>query len=118
MNAKEVEKFILSFYESMLRAQLNALRQFRRSKGLEDEHEPKMKRMSHMDMVYEILVDAQKPMHVSEILAEMEKRFGLKVERESLVSALAKRIRRQDRFMKVAPNTFALLTQEAGGEAS
>ncbi len=118
MATKELERFFLSFYESMLRAQINALRQFRKSMGLVEKDEAKEKRMSQPDMAFEILKDSQRPMHVSELLVEIEKRFGVKVDRESLVSALTKRIRRQDRFMKVGPNTFALLTEQGGGKYS
>ncbi len=115
MSTKESEEFILGLYESMLRAQLNALKQVRKSLGFKDQEEPKQKRTSQMDMVYDVLQDAKGPMHVNDILAEIEKRFGIKPDKDSLVSALTKCIRRHDRFMKTAPNTFALLTQDVGG---
>jgi hypothetical protein len=65
--------------------------------------------MSHIDIVYNILLDARHPLHVSEILARVAQRHGLTLDRESVVSALAKRVARQDRFLRTAPNTFAVL---------
>lgn len=115
MSIKESEEFILRLYESMLRAQLNALKQVRKGLGFETKEEPKEKRTSQMDMVYDILIHTQSPMHIDDIILEIEKRFGIKADKDSLVSALTKRIKRQDRFMKTAPNTFALLTHEAEG---
>lgn len=115
MATNETQEFILRLYESMLRAQLNALRQVRRGLGLQTQEEPPEKRRSQMDMVYDVLKDAPGPMHINDIVAEIQKRFGIQADKDSLVSALTKRIRRHDRFMKTAPNTFALLTGPVGG---
>jgi hypothetical protein len=38
----------------------------------------------------------------------MKSRFELQVDRESLVSALTKRVARADRFVRTDKNTFAL----------
>lgn len=115
MSIQESEEFILKFYESMLRAQLNALKQVRKSLGFIDKEEPKQKRTSQMDMVYDVLMHAKGSLHVDAIIIEIEKRFGIKPDKDSLVSALTKRIMRQDRFTKTAANTFALITQALGG---
>jgi len=45
---------------------------------------------------------------VSEIIAKAEKVFGAKLERESLVSALSKKVMKGDRFIRTGKNTFAL----------
>lgn len=115
MSVKGTEEFVLNLYESMLRAQLNSLRQIRKTFGFEVKEEAKKERTSQMDMVYNVLRDAKTPMHVDDILVEIEKRFGIKADKDSLVSALTKRIMRQDRFTKTAPNTFSLITQDVGG---
>ena len=118
MSIKESEEFILNLLESMLRAQLNALRQARKSLGLATEKTPQEHRTSRMDMVYDVLVQAHRPMHVDDIIVEIARRFGVKPDKDSLVSALLKRIQRQDRFCKTAPNTFALISQDVaeGGQ--
>ena len=62
-----------------------------------------------MDMVYDVLSSAGRPLHITEILRLIYKRFGLQLNRESVVSALIKRVHSRDRFVKVGPNTFALI---------
>jgi hypothetical protein len=106
---------ILSFYEALIRAQLNVIRQFRKQLGLTEIEPTTEKRMSQMDMVYDILSKSQAPMHVDDIIALTHQKFDIKLDKESVVSALAKRIKRQDRFIKTAPNTYSLIDQESNG---
>jgi hypothetical protein len=51
---------------------------------------------------------AQKPLHVSEIVSRAKSSLGVDLDRESLVSALTKKIIRGVRFVRVGPNEFAL----------
>jgi hypothetical protein len=67
--------------------------------------------MSHIDMVYDVLQDSSEPLHVSTIIERIQQRFGADVNRESLVSSLTKKVARQDRFRRVAKNTFALIEE-------
>lgn len=113
--ANKISEELLTLFESLFRAQLNTVKQLRKAAGLAEPEAPKEKRMSQMDMVFDILDVAGQPRHIQDILAAIEKRFGKKLDRESLVSALAKRVIRKDRFIKTAPNTFALITQDLGG---
>lgn len=102
---------LIDVLEAVSKAQLHALRRLRQS----GQQKPapvgteKVKRMSHIDMVYNILLSASHPLHISEILALAAKRHGVALDRESVVSALAKRVARKDRFMRTGPNTFSLL---------
>ena len=114
METKISEEF-LTLCESLLRAQLNVIKQFRKQLGLKESEAPKEKRMSQMDMVYNILCETQKPMHVDDIIIAAKAKFDIEMDKESVVSALAKRIKRQDRFIKIAPNPYALIDQELGG---
>ena len=59
-------------------------------------------------MVEKVLGDAGKPLHVSEIIAAVEKEFGVQLDRDSLSSAMGKQIRKEVRFNRVALNTFGL----------
>ena len=113
--ANKIIEDLVNLYESLLRSQLNTLRQFRKDAGFIEQEKPAEKRISQMDMTYNILMDTKQPMHVSDIINAIAKRYGIKVDRDSLVSALAKRISRQDRFIKTAPNTFGLISQDKGG---
>jgi predicted transcriptional regulator len=114
METKISEEF-LNLYETLLRAQLNVIKQLRKQLGLKEIEKPKKKRMSQMDMVYDILSQAKKPMHVDDIIITAQTKFDIKLDKESVVSALAKRIKRQDRFIKTAPNTYTLIDQELEG---
>lgn len=111
---KSISDELLTLFELLLRAQLNTIRQLRKAAGFAVTEKPREKRMSQMDMVLDILGEAEQPMHIQEIIAAIEKRFDKTLDRESLVSALTKRVNRKDRFIKTAPNTFALLTHGGG----
>jgi hypothetical protein len=63
-------------------------------------------------MVHEVLRRAGKPLHVTEIIERVEKLHGLRLERESIVSTLVKKVNRGDRFVRTDRNVFGL----KGGE--
>jgi hypothetical protein len=48
-------------------------------------------------------------MHISEIMNLVAKRYGTTHDRESIVSAITKRVARKDRFMRTGPNQFSAL---------
>jgi hypothetical protein len=107
---------LLEVLEAISKAQLNTLRRLRRSAA--PEAHPRgtkaSKSMAQIDMVYDILRSTGRPLHISEILARVAKRHGVTLDRESIVSALAKRIARKDRFVRTAPNTFSVLPDKEG----
>ncbi len=101
---------IIDVLEAVSKAQLKALRRLRSKQlGLTSVEVGTSKSMSHTDMVHSILTAAGRPMHISEILPLLAKRYGVSLDRESIVSALAKRVARKDRFVRTAPNTFSVL---------
>ena len=51
-------------------------------------------------MVYDVLKRAGRPLHVNEIIDRVEKLHGRKLERESIVSMLVKKIARGERFVR------------------
>jgi len=65
-----------------------------------------------MDVVHDVLQAAGKPLHVTEIIAIAEKDFGVLLDRETIVSALTKKVKSGRMFQRVAPNTFTLLDKE------
>lgn len=109
-----ISEEILTLYEHLLRAQLNVVKQLRRAAGY-DEEKPKHRGVSQVKMAYDILCSSNHPMHVDSIIDAIEKEFQTKLDKESLVSALSKRVKRHDRFTKPAPNTFYLIDQDEGG---
>ena len=110
----ELREILLETIETALRAQLRAIRGLRQASGsppAAPDRKPRTGR-SQLSVVYDILHKAAAPLHITEIIEIAQKRFREKLDRESLVSALTKRIARGDRFLRTAPNTFTLLAQE------
>lgn len=111
MDPKPIRETILDAVEECLDAQLRAVRRLRRAGPNSSKTSPgprEAKSRSQIDMAYDILKEAAQPLHISEILARIKSRFELQVDRESLVSALTKRVARADRFVRTDKNTFAL----------
>jgi hypothetical protein len=103
---------LLDILEAISESQLRTIRKLRRPQkpiSAEDEHPNES--MSHIDMVQYILSSARRPLHIADILQAISKQFGVELDRESVVSALAKRVARKDRFVRTGPNTFALLPE-------
>lgn len=111
MDSEKVREAVLDAVEACLDAQLRAVRRIR--KGESTEVSPVRQGRSQVDMAHDILVNARKPMHVTDIIEKIRQRFGQQVDRESLVSSLTKRVARGDRFERTEPNTFAV-REEAG----
>jgi hypothetical protein len=103
----KIPEWFLSFYESLFVAQLRTLRQLKspkpkKSKRTED------KGMSNMSMAIDILRRSQRPLHISEIIAQVKTKYGVTLDRESLVSALVKKVHRRQGLSRPAPNTFEI----------
>lgn len=109
MEKNEIESAVLRAFEVSLEAQLRAVKRLRSGPP-----PPKAARKgtSQIDMVQDILRRAGKPLHVTEIIERVEKMHGFKLERESIVSTLVKKVNRGDRFVRTDKNVFAL----KGGE--
>ena len=85
------------------------LRGLRRIRGLQQSAKPRKRvGMSQLDFVEDILVQANEPLHVNEIIARVEKAHKVELDRESIVSALTKRVARNDRFVRTDKNTFGI----------
>ena len=103
----DLKDAILSVFEASMEAQLRAVQRLRRG-GAAAPAPRREKRLSQVDMAYDILKKARTPLHVSELLARIQTSFGVTVDRESLVSSLTKKVARGDRFLRSDKNTFAL----------
>ena len=114
MKNKLIEQF-LDIQESLLRAQLNVIRQFRRQTGLAAAEPKPEKGMSQVDMIYDLLRDSKVPLHIDQLIVGASEKFRVSIDKESVVSALAKRIKRHDRFVKTAPNTYFLIDKMGEG---
>lgn len=108
MDTKEWAKL----QESLLNSQLKTIRQFLRQ-GEEPRFKPQEKSKSQMRVTYDILLSANRPLHITEIISRAKQDFHMNLDRESLVSALTKKVKSGRMFKRVAPNTFATLDSEA-----
>jgi hypothetical protein len=103
----DLKDLILSTFEASLEAQLRAVRRLRQ--GEPDATAPRRRKgLSQVDMAFDILKKAHSPLHISHILERIQTQFGVRVDRESLVSSLTKKVARSDRFLRPEKNTFAL----------
>jgi hypothetical protein len=66
---------------------------------------------SKMSIITDILSAAGTPLHVSEIIRRAEQQYGTKLDRESMVSALTKKVRKGVGFVRTGPNIFGLKEQ-------
>ncbi|MEK9149274.1 MAG: hypothetical protein AAB267_04425 [Candidatus Desantisbacteria bacterium] len=104
----------LKLQEELLKAQLGVIRGYLKS---EDSigHERKGdqgERKSQMSMIIDILSSANTSLHVSEIIQRAEERYGVKLDRESVVSALTKKVKKGVTFVRTGPNSFGLKEQQ------
>jgi hypothetical protein len=102
---------LIDVLESVTRAQLKTLRRLRSSSLPESSPSgiKTLKGMSQIDMVYNILRSAGRSLHISEIMTLVTKQYGATLDRESIVSAITKRVARKDRFIRTGPNQFSVL---------
>ena len=93
----------LEYEKEVAKFKLNTINRFQ--KGLKVE--PR-KRTPKVDVVEHVLKIAGRPLHVSEIIQIANRDFQVQLERDSIVSILIKKIKAGQRFIRTAPNTFAL----------
>lgn len=107
----DVRDTILDTIEVSLDAQLRAVRKLRKGQKPESKSSPPS-RLSQVDMAYDVLKSADSPLHITDLLNGIQATFGVRVDRDSLVSSLSKKISRGDRFVRTERNTFALRKEE------
>jgi hypothetical protein len=103
---------LLSVLEAAFRAGLHEIKRLRAAKVPETTvQRPKLTRKdapkSRTGNAIDILTHASRPLHIHEILEQLEQR-GLAATRDSLVSALTKVIAPSGPVVRVAPNTFTV----------
>jgi hypothetical protein len=107
---EELRDVVLSAFEVSLESQLRAIRKLR-SEGVHPKKRVSRGRSQQL-MAYDILSESGVPLHVEKIIDLITKRFGVTIDRESLVSSLSKKVVRRDRFCRTGKNTFGLLEWE------
>lgn len=102
-----IREAVLDALATALEAQSRAVRRLR-APGPPRGLARREKGMSQVEHVQDILRRAGTALHITEIIARVEKVHGVRLDRESLVSALTKKVHRGDRFVRTGPNVFGL----------
>jgi hypothetical protein len=95
--------------EELLKVQLGVIRGYIK-KGEPDKREGKGlqgQSRSQMSIVVNILTAIGIPLHVSEIIRRAKEQYGAELDRESVVSALTKKVKKGT-LVRTGPNTFGL----------
>jgi len=95
----------LEIKRELLQAQLRVVYRHQRKAV---PHGQKVKRTSNLTIAEDILQNSDQPLHISKIIQIAQNDYGVSLERDSIVSALIKKINAGKTFIRVAPNTFAL----------
>ena len=99
--------------EGLLKAQLSVIRGYVSGGdvGGKEKMASPSKRKSKISMITDVLYAAGTPLHVSEIIRRAEQQYGTKLDRESMVSALTKKVNKGVLFVRTGPNIFGLKGQ-------
>src|ERR1700678_258704 len=103
---QNIRDTILEAMEASLEAQLSAIRRLR-EKAAKAAAPKRTRGGSQLDMVYDVLKEAGQPLHLNEIISRVNLRFGVKVDSDSLGSAITKRVVKKQTFSRTAKSTFA-----------
>jgi hypothetical protein len=96
-------KLYLQYQKEVVQARLKIIERFQQ----QGQRQPQ-ERTSNIDIVENILSGAGRPLHVSEIIRKAEEDHQVRLNRDSIVSAILKKINAAQTFIRTAPNTFAL----------
>ncbi len=101
-------KKYLQFQKEVTEATLDIINRLHKSVAAK----PK-KRTSQIDVVLSILKAAGSPLHVSDIITIARRDFQMELEKDSIVSAILKKVNAGKMFVRTAPNTFAVKEEGA-----
>ena len=95
--------------EDLLKAQLSVVRGYLRSEDGETRGKvSRSQSTSQMSIITDILSAAGEPLHVSEIIRRAAHQYGVTLDRESMVSAMSKKVKKGVAFIRTGPNIFGL----------
>lgn len=97
-------KDYLNVKYKLLDAQLKAIRE------LQQQLSPtKKKKKTQVEMIFDILNDTDGPLHIKEIIYRVAAKYDIDLDRETIVSSMAKKIAKGVLFKRVGPNTYDLI---------
>lgn len=95
----------LQYNKEVAQAKLKIIERFQQQGRTQSK-----KRTSNIDIVHNVLKTAGHPLHVTDIIKMAEQDYHVNFNRDSIVSAILKKINAGQTFIRTAPNTFALKT--------
>jgi hypothetical protein len=96
---------LLALQKDLLQSQLKTIYRYQQKSAPDKKT---IKRTSKLNIVADILASSDQPLHISEIIRIAQQEYQTEMERDSIVSALVKKVKAGRQFVRVAPNTFAL----------
>jgi hypothetical protein len=96
-------KSYLQYQKEITETKLKIITRFQ--KGIQAKPD---KRTSKIEIARNVLHIAGRPLHVSEIIRLAQRDFQVALDRDSIVSAILKKVNAGKSFIRTAPNTFAL----------
>jgi hypothetical protein len=103
---------LIDTLETIIEGQLRAVRGLRGGRQRQPRVSSGEKRKSNISIVIDILTAAGTPLHINEIIVRAKRDHGVELKRESLVSALTKKVLDRHTFCRTGRNEFALLERE------
>lgn len=97
----QFEKY-LQFKKEVAQATAKVVERFQTSEGKQVR-----KRTSNIDIVLDVLQSSGRPLHVTEIINLAKQDYDTELNRDSIVSALLKKVQAGKGVVRTAPNTFA-----------
>ena len=98
----EFDKY-LDFVEEMARSTLEVVKKFRQSTTDTKTREPRTYKFEYVET---ILRNARKLLHIDDIIDIAGKEYSVTINKDSLSSAISKKIRSGSNITRTAPNTF------------
>lgn len=92
----------LQFQKEIAKATITIVERFQKPSGKQPR-----KRTSNIDIVLDVLQAAGRPLHVTDIIRLAKQDHGIELARDSIVSALLKKVQAGQGLVRTAPNTFA-----------
>jgi len=110
MDNKLTRGDLINIMESTLKAQLRELRHLRGGgRRVADDVREGAGKKSNMSIIKDILTEAGEPLHINDIIDRARKKHAVKLKRESVVSAMTKKILDGRDFRRAGRNVFALI---------
>lgn len=105
----EIRQAIIEINIEILETQLRALRKLANPKKPNIVKNPNQ--MSQIELVYDILKREKTPLHIMDIISKVYKIHNVAIDRESLASALTKKVHKRQLFTRPEKNTFGIIEE-------